>query len=195
MRDEAGVIIGACESFDEFPFPLPRPRLVQIESPPLPADEVTGIPGREAVLQLIRLALESFHTTHLPFGILCLEIDNPEQIRAKDGPIGLHQVLYATAQTLHANIGPGNLVGRWSEDRFIGILHGTTSQTLLDSAIFLKRLAALEAVPWWGDRLTTTLSVAGTMARPDDTGETLTARAEATLDARGQREQDMAAVV
>jgi hypothetical protein len=50
-------------------------------------------------------------------------------------------------------------------------------------------------VPWWGGRLTGTLSVCGTLARPEDTAETLVARAEEELDRSTEADADRATVV
>src|SRR5262249_2818589 len=114
VRDENGAIIGACESFDERPFSLPQ-SLVRIAATDEPSDESTGVAGRRAILHRLQSELQQFATSRIPFGVLCLGIDSPARVRATDGAIGLNQILYATAQTLAANIGPGNLAGRWSD--------------------------------------------------------------------------------
>jgi GGDEF domain-containing protein len=188
-------VVGACESFDERPFSLPRAALVQLQDPSEFSDDVTGLPARQAILRHIQIELKEFRGSHIPFGVLCLGIDDPDRLRAADGAIGLNQILYATGRTLAANIGPENFAGRWSDRKFVAVLRSCKGESLLESAIFLKRLAGLEAVPWWGDRLTTTLSVAGTMARDEDTAETIMARAEAALDEGMQTEENRAVLV
>jgi PAS domain S-box-containing protein/diguanylate cyclase (GGDEF)-like protein len=195
IRDEKGTVIGACESFDERPFSLPAAPLVHIGEPYGFPDEVTGLVGRPAILERLQIELEKLQSSCPPFGVLCLGIDHPDRLRAADGSIGMNQVLYATAQTLAANVGPGNLAGRWSDWKFIVILRGCTADNLLESANFLKRLAGLEAVPWWGDSLSVTLSVGGSLARPEDTGESLVERAEKALDQSMQIEGNRAVVV
>jgi hypothetical protein len=47
----------------------------------------------------------------------------------------------------------------------------------------LNRLAGSEAVPWWGDHLSVTVSVGGTIAREGDTPQSLVERAEAAIEA------------
>ena len=42
----------------------------------------------------------------------------------------------------------------------------------------LNRIAGSEAVPWWGDHLTVTVTMGGTVARDGDTPQSLVARAE-----------------
>jgi PAS domain S-box-containing protein len=195
VRDDRGAIVGACESFDQREFPFFSQFKEQLTELHAPLDEVTGLAGRHTILDRIGHELHQLETPHLPFGVLCLGIDNPEGLRSTDGTVALNQILYATAQTLSANIGPGNLVGRWSDTKFAAIVHGCTGQSLLEFAFFLKRLAGLEAVPWWGGRLTVTVSAAGTMARLEDTGEDLVGRAEAAFDEIMQMQTNQAAVV
>jgi PAS domain S-box-containing protein len=147
LRDENGTVIGACECFDERPLVLPAPPLVEFGESYAPADRVTGLPGRQALLDRIRIELEEFQSSRVPFGLLCLSIDNPDRLRTADRPIGLNQVLYATAQTLAANVGSGNMAGCWSDRKFVVVLRHCGAQGLLESARFLKRLPAWTPCP------------------------------------------------
>jgi GGDEF domain-containing protein len=74
-------------------------------------------------------------------------------------------------------------VGRWSEDRFVAIVENCTEAALIRVAELWRRLICLAAVPWWGDRVSVTVSIGGTAVRPDDTAESLLSRAEAALGA------------
>jgi hypothetical protein len=58
---------------------------------------------------------------------------------------------------------------------------GCCEATLAQSAASLRRLGGLEAVPWWGNRITITLSSGATLARPDDLPEVLAQRVEEAL--------------
>lgn len=182
VRNEAGAIVGACECFDERVPVLPERHSVQLVEPPPSIDEVTGLPDPRTVLRRLRASLQEFRTSSIPFGVLCLTIDDLEHLRIKDGNNAVNSVLYATAQTLSKSVGPGNLVGRWSEGRFVVALRSCGAAALMESAVSLQRLVSLEAIPWWGDRLTVTLSAGGTVARAEDTAEELLRRAGEALD-------------
>jgi GGDEF domain-containing protein len=91
--------------------------------------------------------------------------------------------LYAAAQTLAAGTRPDDLVGRWKEQRFAALVACPTVDGLGSCAERLRRLVSLASVPWWGDRLSVTLSMGGTMVRPGDTVESLLGRAEEALEA------------
>jgi len=86
---------------------------------------------------------------------------------------GLDAALYAAAQTLSGGTRPGDLVGRWREDRFARLLMFPAADGVRACAERLQRLVSLDSVPWWGDRLSITASVGGTMVRPGDTVESL----------------------
>jgi hypothetical protein len=75
------------------------------------------------------------------------------------------------------------MLGRWSQDGFLAIVPGCHAAALLKSAEMLKKLVGLTGVPWWGDRLSVTLYVGGTIVRAGDTPESLAGRAEEALGA------------
>jgi GGDEF domain-containing protein len=77
-------------------------------------------------------------------------------------------------------IGSGS---REFNDRFTAIVENSTGEALQKTAGLLKRLVSLEAIPWWGDRISVTLSMGGTMVRAGDTPESLLERADAALGA------------
>jgi len=182
LRDERGVVIGAAECFDVRVI-LPGAVVTERGAAGLSIDAVTDLPDRGALLAQLPGALRNFEESRLPFGVLSVAIDNLEGLLHKDGRHAVEAVMYATAQTLRANVGPNDMVGRWSADRFIAVLTGCTAPTLAKAAGMLRRLASSEAVPWWGDRLAVSISMGGTIVRAGDTPQSLVERAEEALDA------------
>ena len=78
------------------------------------------------------------------------------------------------------------MVGRashGSEDGFTAMVENSTAEALLKTAGLLKRLVSLEGIPWWGDRISVTLSMGGTMVRAGDTPDSLLERANEALGA------------
>lgn len=194
VRDDSGAIIGACECFDERVLAFPARRHLQMVEPPGSTDEVTELPNYATMLRRLRADLQDFQISRIPFGVLYLAIDDLDRLRAADGGDAVKSVLCVTARTLAKRIGPDNVVGR-SELGFLVILKGCTGATLLESAICLKRLVGLEAIPWWGGKLTITLSAGGTLARAEDTPDDLVRRAEEALNVSMKIGVSQAAIV
>jgi diguanylate cyclase (GGDEF)-like protein len=125
--------------------------------------------------------LEEFAASQAPFGVLSIAIDNLDHVRHVDGCQAANQVLYAAAQTLAGGTRPEDLVGRWRADRFAALVACPTAEALRSCAERLRRLVSMASVPWWGDRLSVTVSMGGTMVRPGDTVDSLLGRAEEAL--------------
>ncbi len=194
VRDERGVIIGACESMDERPMSLPRLPAPGM-SPETLLDPVTELPPHYILLDRLAAELQSYTRDRIPFGVLILAIDGFSGVCAHDGAIGAGRVLRATAQTISRLVGRGNLVGRWRDGVFLAILHGCSETSLQASAKTVQHLSGVAAVPWWGDFLTITLSAGGTVVRSGDTVDELLRRAEEALRKAQQMGGNEAAVV
>jgi diguanylate cyclase (GGDEF)-like protein/PAS domain S-box-containing protein len=182
LRDEDGAVIGAAECFD-VRVVLPTAVVPECGPEGISTDSVTELPDRGAILAQLPGALRNFEESRIPFGVLGIAIDNLDGLLQKNGRNAVEAVLYATGQTLRANVGPNDMVGRWSADRFVTVLAGCTAGTLAKAAGMLNRLASSEAIPWWGDRLSVTVSMGGTIVRAGDTPQSLVERAEEALDA------------
>jgi len=182
LRDEYGALIGAAECFD-VRVVLPTAAVAPRAAVNLSMDGVTELPDRGAALDWLSGAVGDSAEASLPFGILSVAIDNLDGLLHKDGRNAVDAALYATGQTLRANVGPNDMVARWSADRFVAVLTNCTARTLAAAAAMLKRLATSEAIPWWGDLLTVTVSMGGAVVRPGDTPTLLVRRAEEALEA------------
>jgi PAS domain S-box-containing protein/diguanylate cyclase (GGDEF)-like protein len=180
LRDENGVVIGAAECFDVRVI-LPTAAVPECAAEEISVDAVTELPDRGAILALLFEALENYEESGLPFGVLGIAIENLDGLLQKKGCKAVEAVLYATGQTLRGNVGPNDLVGRWSADRFVAVLTGCTEGTLTKAARMLHRLVRSEAVPWWGDHLSVSVSMGGTIARQGDTPESLVERVERSV--------------
>jgi diguanylate cyclase (GGDEF)-like protein/PAS domain S-box-containing protein len=194
LRDESGAVIGAAEFFEERSFRATEMRCPHLRGH-ISLDDVTEIPDRQATLAGLGSALEEATTSEIPFGVLSIAVDNLDHLRHVYGCQAVNAVLYAAAQTLASGTRPEDLVGNWREDRFAVLVACPTADGLRSCAERLKRLVSLAAVPWWGDRLSVTVSMGGTMARPGDTVESLLGRAEQDLEAAAAAHADSVLVV
>lgn len=194
VRDEFGVIIGAAECFEERSFRAAETRSRHVRTG-IVLDNVTEIPDRQATLTCIGAALENLAAREDSFGVLAIAVDNLDHLQHVYGRQAVNEVMYAAAQTLSIGTRPDDLVGRWREDRFAALVICPAGDALLSCAQRLRRLVAAAAVPWWGDRLSVTVSMGGTMARSSDTVDSLLERAEEALEAAIEAGADSVAVV
>lgn len=183
IRNAHGSIIGAAECFDE--------RAVNGDA----VAHMTHLPDRRATLGYIQEALEEFANSNVAFGVLAIAIDRLHQLRRADGRNAIKAILNVTAETLSRNLGPNGRLGRWSEVRFAAIVANCGDAKLLKTGKTLRTLVSLEGVPWWGDRLSVTLSIGGTVARAGDTPESLMDRAEQALERCILEHGDQAVVI
>jgi len=175
IRDESGMIAGSAECFEE--------RLTRhgSTSQRIPADaeldKVTGLPVPRAMHAAFEALLQDTKVSRAAFGILCVTIDDLDRLRHLCGREAMHEVLYATGQTLLGGTRPDDLVGLWEQERFAVLVECGSIANLHSCAERLKRLVGTASVPWWGDRLSITLSIGGTMLRDGDSLESLLHRA------------------
>jgi len=194
VRDEFGLIVGAAECFEERLGRTAETRCPHLRGD-VSLDEVTQIPDCQTTEAALAAALEEFASSQAPFGVLLMAIDNLDRVRHVDGCQAVNEVLYATAQTLSSGTRPEDLVGRWREDRFFALVACPGAAGLRVCAERLRRLVSLASVPWWGDRLSYTISMGGTMVCAGDTFELLLGRAQQALEAAAAARADSVLVI
>jgi diguanylate cyclase (GGDEF)-like protein/PAS domain S-box-containing protein len=182
LRDESGAIVGAAEFFEEQSFRATGMRCPHLREK-VSLDDITEVPDRGTTESAIAAALETFAASAAAFGVITIAIDNLDHLRRVYGCQASNAILYAAAQTLSAGTRPEDLVGRWNEDRFVALVACPGTEGLRSCAERLRRLIGVASVPWWGDRLSFTVSMGGTMVRPADTVQSLLARGAEALAA------------
>jgi PAS domain S-box-containing protein/diguanylate cyclase (GGDEF)-like protein len=181
IRDEHDIIVGVAESFEER---RSRPDdASQANADMANLQAALEVSDGQQALAVLNFALESFAAGGESFGVLCVGIDNLEEVRHKYGSNAVGALLREAAQTLARDTRPQDRVGFWRGERLVVVVAGADPESLQGCARRLQRLANLTGVPWWGDRLSVTVSMGGTVALPGDTVKSLMGRAEAALDA------------
>ncbi len=113
--------------------------------------------------------------------LLCIQLDQLHELMATRGLEAGETILNVVAHTLRHAVGPLDFVGRWSEDQFLAIVADCNDADLLTTAERLKRLAESSEIAWWGDRLSATVSVGGTVLIPGEPLASLLQRTAAAL--------------
>ncbi|MGA2132827.1 MAG: PAS domain-containing protein [Bryobacteraceae bacterium] len=184
VRDEFGSVIGSAEFFERRPFAVEGIRDRRVHNRDTGGDTPWDLPDRAVMLEIVRTALQEFADSGESFGILCAAIDDLGRLRQGDGCQAVNAVVFAVGQTMAGSIRPSDAVAVWRKQDgwFVALISCAESAALVACAERLQRLVKLAAVPWWGDRLSVTVSMGGTLVRKDDTAETLIARASQALE-------------
>jgi diguanylate cyclase (GGDEF)-like protein len=195
IRDEHGHVIGAAESFVERPcVPLRR----------RPDSDLAVGHGLDALTQLPDYAFTEsyladrlkFASEHIiPFGLLCVQLDHLDALTATHGRDAAEAILNVVAHTLRNGLDPLDFVGRWSEDQFLAMVANCNNSELLNAAERLKRLAESSEIVWWGDQLSVTVSVGGTVLSPGEPLEPFLGRAGNALKQAADRGGNFAIVL
>jgi len=182
IRNEHGSVIGAVENFDESPsvsnWDRRQTRLASYGC----LDEMTGALSHGFMQTRLRENLATFAEHHVPCGVLCIQVDGVERLRAAYGPTMIPEALHAAAQTLKNSLRPTDCLGRWNEKQFVAILSECAESDVRSVAERLKKMVNSSAVQWWGDSVSITASCGGTTARPGDTIQSIVARSRRALE-------------
>jgi diguanylate cyclase (GGDEF)-like protein/PAS domain S-box-containing protein len=181
IRDQHASIIGLVQNFDEQRFTSDRDRNLQHLSEHGCMDEITGVPNREFTQFHLTENLAGFTRYQLPFGIMCIKIDQLAHFRAAYGQPAGDAVLRVVAQTMRNSLRPSDFLGRWAEDQFLAILINCGGAGVEKTGERMRKVVSCAGLHWWGDELSVTTSVGEATAQTGDTMDTLLSRAEFSL--------------
>lgn len=141
-------------------------------------DFLTGLPNRRQVEQVLSTSVAQASRSGVACAVLILDIDHFKQLNDQHGHPAGDEVLRALAARLRSELRAGNTLGRWGGEEFVIVAPYTN---LSDAQKLGERLRqTVRAEPVVGDH-TLTVSLGIAVYRPDDTPETLIARADRAL--------------
>ena len=130
IRNQAGEIIGALESFKDF---SPEQKMLQqINELQLAAniDALTGIANRRYMEQHLELMDFQFRNNGLPYGVIFIDVNNLKMVNDTYGHEGGDELIVLVADTLKASFRVEDQVCRWGGDEFLAVLNNVTEDTL-----------------------------------------------------------------
>lgn len=180
IRDGEGNILGAVETFDERGMP---PHGQRREDRMAAADlhsDVTGLPNREYMVLMVGEHLALFSRQQIPFGLLCFQVHELDRFRASYGRAAGENILKVVARTLENSLSAVDVIGHWSESRFLALLPdcGANIEKVGDR---VSRIVNHAGIQWWGDHLSVTVTWAGALVQAGDTLESLSERLQRAL--------------
>ncbi len=181
IRNAHGTIIGAAESFDESLSASDWDRRQRRLADYGCLDEASGVLSKGVTLAHLRENLTTFVDHHVPFSILCIEVDSMDTMRATYGLPVVASILHVVGQTLENSLRPTDFLGRIAENRFLAILTECGASDIEKTAQRVKKMVGSSEIKWWGDEWPITASFGGATVQEADTSESILERAEKSL--------------
>jgi diguanylate cyclase (GGDEF)-like protein/PAS domain S-box-containing protein len=178
IRDTSGEIIGTLELFGDISSKSATLlRIKELEKLSM-TDPLTRIANRRYLESELQNRLQELVRFNWPFGLLYMDLDHFKDINDTFGHEVGDLVLKAVAQTVVTNVRPFDLFGRWGGEEFISIMRNVDKDSLFHVGDRLRMLVEAGDVVIENKKVNVTVSLGGTMARPDDTVERLVNRAD-----------------
>ncbi|MDR1580229.1 MAG: GGDEF domain-containing protein [Synergistaceae bacterium] len=144
-------------------------------------DIVTRIPNRRFAEESISESLDMLRQNGRGFSVLMGDIDFFKRVNDTYGHDAGDAVLAAVADTLRSGVRLLDIVSRWGGEEFLVILKDVHKKAALRRAEALRKAVAERITKDDGNDIAVTISFGGTVARKDDTIESLTERADECL--------------
>jgi len=194
LRNHRGSIIGIIQTFEgEVAVNGPNPNYQSMKRRGW-LDDITGLPNQVMVQSHLRESLGSFAEMQIPFGVVCVEIYDLPELKARYGYDAATSMLQVLARTLRNTVWPTDFVGHWSEGRFMVILCGCSEEALQAVTARMRRMMSSATIVWWGEELTIRVSIGQAVPQAGDSVELLLLRAQKGLG-RNQGQNAIAASV
>ena len=147
-----------------------------VVAPPTLLDELTGLPNRRYLEASLHSNLEELRRYERPFGVLLFDIDNFKEVNELLGCSAGDKVLRKIGKLLNSRTRPFDVVGRAGGEAFLAMVANVDKDRLLTVAQKLCKAVEEMEIHTSSDALKVTVSVGGTLARPEDTREGLIKR-------------------
>jgi diguanylate cyclase (GGDEF)-like protein/PAS domain S-box-containing protein len=187
LRANDGSIVGAIEIFSDDSVQTEALRRTEELKRMALLDHLTQLPNRRFLELSLQYAINLFHTTGTPFGVLILDIDRFKEINDRFGHAGGDRALQEIAKSLLASFRPTDVVGRWGGDEFAAVIMNATRDLLEELSRRCALMLAGTAIAMHENAaVTPAVSVGFALAQAGDTGEELFRRADQMMYQRKQ---------
>ena len=181
IKDNNGVITGGVELFTDISnLEANELRVKELERLAL-LDHLTQLANRTYLEKEFLSRLAEMRRMDIPFGVLLMDVDHFKQVNDTYGHDAGDRVLQYLAGTLVSNARPFDLYGRWGGEEFLALFRNVGAKELADIGERIRFLVENSYTVYGDTRLSVTVSAGATLARPDDTMESIVKRADKLL--------------
>jgi diguanylate cyclase (GGDEF)-like protein/PAS domain S-box-containing protein len=183
---EDGQITGAVEVFyEQASLSMALRRIAELQQAAM-LDELTRIGNRRMAVSRLEQAFHDWKDHRVPFGVLIIDIDNFKAVNDQYGHEIGDRIIQMVARSLSAGLRAYDFVGRWGGEEFIVLLSNIRAENLKSMAERLRILVehSYFALPGQGggeQRISTTISIGGSMAEDEDDAHSLVQRADRSM--------------
>ena len=157
-------------------------------------DELTGLPNRRHMHEAMRVAILNAQRQHQPLLLALLDLDHFKRINDSRGHAVGDQVLQAFAATVQDCVRAGDILARWGGEEFVLMAAHVPAG---EGAALLERVrlavASMAVAAAQEPAVQITVSLGAALLQPDDTWQTLLARADRALYAAKAQGRDQVA--
>ena len=177
-HDEKGNIIGAAETFSSDRGVVTVRRQLRELRHQTQTDALTGISNRSHLEGRLRVLIAEFENGG-GAGVVFIDIDHFKQFNDAHGHDAGDRVLRMVASTLKHSLRETDAIGRWGGEEFLAILYNVASiGGLKKGCEKLRTLVELSRLDLVEESLAVTISLGGTLLRPDDNADSIVHRAD-----------------
>ena len=181
LKDRAGQVVGGVELFTDLSNILANnSRVRELEQLAL-LDTLTQLANRAYLQREIEARFEEMRRYGIPFGLLFMDIDFFKRFNDTYGHDVGDEVLKLVANTFTANSRAFDVYGRWGGEEFVGVIRSIDAEDLVVLGNRMRVLVNQSFLMHDEARLGVSISLGATVAKPDDTAESLIKRADQLL--------------
>lgn len=144
-------------------------------------DSLTGLPNRRGFNLWAVKTLKDAQRDARPLTAMLLDLDHFKRLNDTHGHLAGDEVLAGFADDLKSCLRQSDIICRWGGEEFIILLKGTDTLDAHDVAEKIRLLAEQHSYTFSGEPLQVTVSIGLSQLLPDDTLQSLIARADSAL--------------
>ena len=181
VRDDQGRIIGAVETFRECSDVIAMHSAIDRLKQWGCIDLQSGLVSRRVSEDRLAGRILELQRFGWPFGIILVELDLLQEIKAKFGDEGVTQAIRMAAMSTLNSLRTLDTVGRWDEKTFIAIVANTISSELAAIAERVRMMVDTAYRVMEEGEMHVTVSIGAAAAGPSDNVASLLLKAEKAL--------------
>jgi len=181
LKNDAGEVIGGVEIFIDNSSVIQV--LAEFEKLREEAyhDALTGVGNRRYAESALQTRMFDLKNSAISFGVIFADIDHFKRVNDIYGHNTGDEVLGMVARTISNALRSIDVVARWGGEEFVVLLPGVNQSLLNSIAERVRKLVEQSFLMVGKERLSVSISLGATLARPNDTVGSLITRADALM--------------